>query len=196
MEEPKEYYTHTIELGKERKGSDKELIDFLKSGRPIFIDMKTRKIIEIKTEEEMTCTTNKPFELLQKCGSEKKGIEWPNPIFEEERKLKAENKILHLTLSKAPFEVMATGEKVLEYREDKEWIRSRLIDKKTGKEKEFDLIKFSNGYNSNSPRFYCKYEGFFNSSISCELEYSNGFKHEVEAGMIVIACGQIVLKIN
>ena len=124
----------------------------------------------------------------------KKGV--PTPLEIREEKLKRENKILHLTLSKAPFEVMETGEKVLEYREDKEWIRSRLIDKKTGKEKEFDLIKFSNGYSSNSPRFYCKYEGFFNSSISCEIEYSNGFKHEVEAGMVVIACGKIVLKIN
>jgi hypothetical protein len=36
-------------------------------------------------------------------------------------------KILHLTLSKLPFEVMATGEKTTEYRKPSKWILSVLL---------------------------------------------------------------------
>ncbi len=51
-------------------------------------------------------------------------------------------RILHLTLSKMPFEVMVTGEKSTEYREPSKWILSRLQGK------DYDLIKFVNGYGS------------------------------------------------
>lgn len=51
MDDPKKYYTHTIQLGKERPGQEKKLIDFLKAGRPILIDLKSGKIIETKSIE-------------------------------------------------------------------------------------------------------------------------------------------------
>ena len=46
----------------------------------------------------------------------------PTPSEMKEYELKKGKKILVLTLSKKPFEVMVTGEKYLEFRETKNWI--------------------------------------------------------------------------
>ena len=54
-------------------------------------------------------------------------------------------KILHLTVKKKWFDLIASGQKKIEYREMKlYWIR-RLIGK------HFDCIKFKNGYHKNAP---------------------------------------------
>lgn len=55
-------------------------------------------------------------------------------------------KILHLTLKKKWFDLIASGQKTIEYREMKlYWIR-RLIGKK------FDCIEFRNGYGKDAPK--------------------------------------------
>lgn len=90
----------------------------------------------------------------------------------------AEEKILHLTLKKKWFDMIASGEKPEEYREIKPYWISRLVDGiEQADEKDigafywkvgyytmswpidFDFIIFKNGYAKNSPQLKveCKY---------------------------------------
>ena len=106
-------------------------------------------------------------------------------------------KTLHLTLSKKPFEVMVTGEKWEEFRKGSDWIISRLFDKEHN-EKEYDVIKFVNGYGSDKPYFICRYNGFLECYMNVETrEYSNGLIVEgIGKGDFVIYCGDIIEKGN
>ena len=54
-------------------------------------------------------------------------------------------KILHLTLKKQWFDMIASGEKREEYREMKPYWHKRLLNKK------YDAISFRNGYRKNAP---------------------------------------------
>lgn len=62
---------------------------------------------------------------------------------------KEEMKILHLTLKKKWFDLIASGEKIEEYREVKPYWTKRLVEGK--KYKRFDEVHFKNGYGKNSP---------------------------------------------
>ena len=55
--------------------------------------------------------------------------------------------ILHLTLTRKWFDLIATGVKTEEYREIKRYWARRLFKRK------FDVIRFRNGYSSESPSF-------------------------------------------
>lgn len=102
-------------------------------------------------------------------------------------------KILHLSLKKQPFEVMVTGEKVIEFRSVSKWITSRL-EYSDFTPKEYDVIKFTNGYGKNRPSFVCVYEGFTVHTEEDELvSFSNGLKVLVRFGMYKIYCGDIGL---
>jgi len=66
-------------------------------------------------------------------------------------------KILHLTLKKKWFDLIASGEKKTEYREQKPYWEKRLLD---GEEyKRFDEIHFRNGYSKNSPFMRVEFNG-------------------------------------
>ena len=95
-------------------------------------------------------------------------------------------KILHLSLNEAPFEVMVTGEKKLEFRNNSEWIKSRIV-------KQYDAIKFTNGYGSDRPYFIveCRNEYWIKQKAST-FSYSNGLVVEVTAGMLVIKLGDVI----
>jgi hypothetical protein len=103
-------------------------------------------------------------------------------------------KTLHLSLKKAAFDVMVTGEKQEEFREGSDWIISRLLEPNWEKVKEYDLIKFVNGYGAHRPYFICKYKGFFECYMDVATrEYSNGLKIEgIGKGDFVILCGDII----
>lgn len=105
-------------------------------------------------------------------------------------------RVLHLSLKRGPFEVMVTGEKDEEYREPSEWIKKRLYNK-DGSEKQYDVVKFTNGYGSTRPQFVCKYEGFIQMHGHVGTNtYSNGFKVTVKAGMFIIHLGRIGITRN
>jgi hypothetical protein len=55
-------------------------------------------------------------------------------------------KILHMTLKKKWFDLILSGVKTEEYRKIKSYWDTRLS-------KEYDIIRFKNGYNKNSPVF-------------------------------------------
>jgi ASC-1-like (ASCH) protein len=60
--------------------------------------------------------------------------------------------ILHLTLKKKWFDLIASGKKKEEYRDIKPYWQKRL-------NKDYDIIHFRNGYNKNSPFMIVEYKG-------------------------------------
>ena len=67
-----------------------------------------------------------------------------------------ELKILHMTLKKKWFDLIASGQKTVEYREDKPYWRKRLIGS-DGMPKDFDVIHFRNGYGKKAPLLVVEY---------------------------------------
>ena len=57
------------------------------------------------------------------------------------------------------FDEIASKKKRIEYREYTPFWISRLYDKE-GKKRQYDLIEFINGYNTDARRMITKYEGF------------------------------------
>ena len=105
-------------------------------------------------------------------------------------------RILHLTLSKGPFDVMVTGEKNMEFRKPSKWIISRLYNK-DGTPKKYDVVKFVNGYGKDKPQFVCEFIGVENRFKYDEtFTYSNGFKVKVEPEDIIINLGIIGIRRN
>lgn len=65
-------------------------------------------------------------------------------------------KILNLTLKKKWFDLILSGEKTMEYRERKPYWNRRFWK---GKIKEFNVIKFVNGYGNDKPTMFVKIDG-------------------------------------
>jgi len=97
--------------------------------------------------------------------------------------------ILKLTLSRGPFEVMETGEKLKEYREKSKWIKSRL-QHPDGSDKIYSSVQFTNGYGSKCPRFECVYLGYTVAETDFTIgPYSNGLEVSVKRGDFIINLG-------
>ena len=107
--------------------------------------------------------------------------------------IKETDRILHLSLKKQPFEVMVKGEKKEEYRKDTKWIRSRLFDKQ-GFWRDYDYVKFVNGYGSDKPYFIVSFLGAKqNKNISKEsIHFSNGLRVDIENSDFIISTGNII----
>lgn len=105
------------------------------------------------------------------------------------------HKILNLTLSKKPFEVMITGEKKVEFRKPSDWIKSRLFNK-DGSRKDYDVVKFVNGYGKDKPFFIAIYNGFATALERTGKHYSNDLSVLVEPGDFQIYLGDIIRKGN
>lgn len=79
-------------------------------------------------------------------------------------------KILHLTLKKKWFDMILSGEKREEYRDIKPYWKKRLLFAENGCQeypKDFDIIRFKNGYQKDAREMDVKFEG---------LSISNGIK--------------------
>jgi len=68
------------------------------------------------------------------------------------------DKILHLTLKKEWFDMIDSGVKKEEYREIKPYWTKRFFNE-DGSTKDYDIIRFKNGYNSDSPVFNVEFKG-------------------------------------
>lgn len=100
-------------------------------------------------------------------------------------------RVLKLTLSKQPFEVMFISEKKNEYRNPSKWILSRLLNK-DGSRKKYDYIMFVNGYGSTKPYFFCDYNGWgLIQDNQNDIIYSNGLRVKVVAKDVIIFCGNV-----
>ena len=98
-------------------------------------------------------------------------------------------KILHLTLKKSWFDLMISGEKTTEFRKPSDWIKQRLVDK------EYELVRFVNGYGSDKPFFVAKYLGYKVAKKDEEIP----FKKEtvvIKKGDYKIFLGKIIEKGN
>jgi hypothetical protein len=98
-------------------------------------------------------------------------------------------KILYLTLKKPQFAVTISGEKRVEYRMVGKWILSRLLNKN------YDFIKFTNGYGNDKPYFICEFKGW-EYTMSGVYKYSNGLVVNISDGDIEINLGNIITKKN
>jgi len=78
-------------------------------------------------------------------------------------------KALVIVIKKRYFDDIQNGIKPEEYRIIKPFWESRLIEKKTGKDKEYDCIRFIAGHRKNSPEAYYKYEGYERKEITHEF---------------------------
>ena len=107
------------------------------------------------------------------------------------------DKILKLTLTKQPFEDMATGEISIAVRKPSKWLLSRLL-RNDGTSKNYTYVEFSNGCGKDAPSFVAEFKGFYlfrdlhgsRSSVS----YSSGLVLDFEAGDVVIQLGKITNK--
>lgn len=95
--------------------------------------------------------------------------------------------VLRLTLKKAPFDVMLSGEKKHEYRRPSDYIKSRLT-------RDYDYIVFYNGgyTGGNLPWIAFKAHGWDEASEPANLEFSNGLRVAVAYGDIIIHLGDLV----
>jgi hypothetical protein len=99
-------------------------------------------------------------------------------------------RVLHLTLSRKPFEVMVTGEKKTEFRCQSPWIVSRI------RNKTYDFVRFVNGYGEDKPYFVAVYGGFEIETKPNEYTYSNGLVVNTDAGTVKIHIGEIIERGN
>lgn len=100
-------------------------------------------------------------------------------------------KILHLSVNKAPFDVMVTGEKGWEFRKPTRWIKSRMFNK-DGSVKSYDLVQVTNGYGNHRPQFTAKFKGFYLHFGPFTWEYSNGLQVSVSKDDYAIELGKII----
>lgn len=94
-------------------------------------------------------------------------------------------KILYLTLKKPQFQVTVSGEKSSEFRKPSQWILSRVLNK------EYDLVKFTNGYGSDKPYFICEFISWKYAEPATH-NYSNGLVVKVDSSYIEILLGKIL----
>jgi|TARA_R110000824_G_scaffold10719_1_gene46929 ASC-1-like (ASCH) protein len=78
------------------------------------------------------------------------------------------NKILHLNLFRKYFDEIVEGTKTIEYRDKTDYWKRRIEDK------EYDVIKFRNGYRKDAPTMLVEYKG-----------YNIGSEYELKLGKII-----------
>ncbi|MBC7766554.1 hypothetical protein H7Y21_00985 [Arenimonas sp.] len=94
-------------------------------------------------------------------------------------------KILYLTLKKPQFQVTVSGEKKSEFRRPSKWILSRVLNK------QYDFVKFTNGYGSDKPSFRCEFKGWKYAEPK-RYVYSNGLVVNTDSNYIEIVLGCIL----
>ena len=78
------------------------------------------------------------------------------------------SKVLHLNLFRKYFDQIAEGTKTIEYRDKTDYLKKRIENR------EYDVIKFRNGYSKNAPTMLVEYGG-----------YTIGEEYELKLGKII-----------
>ena len=99
-------------------------------------------------------------------------------------------RVLRLSVSRMPFDVMVTGEKKTEYRDPSSWMMSRLADK------HYDIVRFTNGCGRHRPYFDAKFIGWEVEENPSAHSFSNGLTVETKIGTIKIHLGEITERCN
>jgi hypothetical protein len=91
-------------------------------------------------------------------------------------------KILHLTLKKKWYDMILSGEKLEEYRETKEYWSTRL------RNKQFDIIRFRNGYKANAPSMDVEFKGVkFGEAKGSWSDNAEGIFYVISLGKVMNA---------
>ena len=80
------------------------------------------------------------------------------------------NRILHLNLFRKYFDQIVEGTKTIELRDKTDYWKKRLENR------EYDVIKFRNGYAKDAPTMLVEYVG---------LNLGNPFSYEIQLGKII-----------
>lgn len=106
-------------------------------------------------------------------------------------------KVLLLRLSYEPWELMECCKKNNEYRvnnPDTNWIKNRLIDSKTGKDREYDAVLMPNGYGK--ARYFARtFLGYKIAKKNYTVTYGK-FKVFVKKGTYNIKLGAVIKRGN
>ena len=81
--------------------------------------------------------------------------------------------VLQLVLKRKPFEVMRSGEKTEEFRDNTPYWRSRMLDAATRRWRDFDWVEFSLGFHPTRQKFRARFLGITLVS-AVDRKYSNG----------------------
>lgn len=101
-----------------------------------------------------------------------------------------DKRVLYLSIKKDPFDVMVTAEKDVEYRDQSNWMRSRLLAR-DGSRKHYDYVVFRNGYSAASPWFLAEYKGFWHVD-QLDITYSNGLRVKFSEPKYGIQIGKVI----
>ncbi len=99
-------------------------------------------------------------------------------------------KILHLTLKKKWFDLIASGEKKHEFRESKPYWDKRLTDGNVGKD--FDIVRFKNGY-GDVPTIDVEFKGI---SFSGPKLFTPKHGEKIWPETIVISLGKVLSNVQ
>lgn len=97
-------------------------------------------------------------------------------------------RILHLTLRKKWFDLIACGKKREELREDKPYWQKRLVDD-CGYGRTFDIVRFRNGYGEGSPTMDVE---FLRISFTGPNFYTPKHGEAIIGNIIVIHLGKVL----
>ena len=95
-------------------------------------------------------------------------------------------KILHLTLKKKWFDLIASGEKVFEYREYKPYWQKRISFQ------HYDEIHFKNGYAKDVPFMRVVYNGYSVIDENVDMKMDNGEILEKSKAYFVLYLGKVL----
>lgn len=100
--------------------------------------------------------------------------------------------ILHLTLKKKWFDMIASGEKIEEYRDVKQYWINRLFEDGLlfNDLREYDIIRFRNGYAKKCPEIDIEYKGAEHRGKTIKSNEKWGAQPNTE--YIVIKLGKIL----
>ena len=97
-------------------------------------------------------------------------------------------RMLNLALQKKWFDLIAAGDKKFEFREDNPYWSQRLIDK-NGIGKEFDIVRFRNGYHKDAPVMDVEFKGI---SFTSPKFYTPKHGEVLKGNTIVIRLGKVL----
>lgn len=102
-------------------------------------------------------------------------------------------KILHLTLTRKWFDLIASGSKTAEFREGKPYWRKRLLHS-NGVAIRYDEIHFRNGYSRNAPFMRVEWQGLSNWDFGRNHDGVLLGPHgeEISHGMLQIDLGRVL----
>lgn len=106
------------------------------------------------------------------------------------------DKILHLTLKKKWFDMIASGEKKEEYRQDKMYWKDRFVKKGYWHSqtcKDFDIVRFRNGYTKDARIIDVECKGIRLADLdNVNTEWFGSFKEYDGCRIFIISLGKVL----